>query len=175
MGRSAGRWSSTCAPARATDSWLVLPRPRWAAARRSTASRSRVPRLACPPAWLSVWRSQKAVVRAAPGTPDGTVPALETGLMNLVVRRLARSRRWRLSPDGAGGLQLASQAQLQKANRAAVDCEKARPHLLGLWQPMRGEPQRADPGGFPGHDIVPIDLCQMGCPQRAPSSRMSLC
>jgi hypothetical protein len=40
---------------------------------------------------------------------------------------------WRLSPDGAGGLQLASQAQRQKADRETAVCEKACPRFLGLW------------------------------------------
>ncbi len=72
--------------------------------------------------------------------PDATVPALETGLMKLVVRRVASSRRWRHSPDSACGLQFASHAQRQKANREIVDCEKACPRFLGWWQPMRSEP-----------------------------------
>jgi len=109
--------------------------------------------------WVEEARSR---YRAAPRILDATVPALETGLMKLVVRRLANSRRWRLSPDGGGGPQLASQAQRQKANRAAVDCEKACPRFLALWQPMRAEPSELTPAGSPGHGIVPIDRCQWG-------------
>jgi hypothetical protein len=79
--RSAGKWNSTCAPARATDSCVVVPRPRWAAGapqHHEQAAGHDVRRARLPGLWVEEARSR---YRAAPRILDATVPALETGLM----------------------------------------------------------------------------------------------